>query len=90
MSSLIYVLKKSDYRFVPLGSAISFCGQYTATQLFVLVVSLLISLGGLGVQEGVFSLLMQRLRFNIDIASAGGLLSLVPLFLASFFGSSFH
>lgn len=53
----------------------------------VLVASMPISLGGLGVREGAFSLLMQRFGIDADVATTGALLSLIPLLIASFIGA---
>lgn len=58
-----------------------------AAPLSVLVASVPVSLGGLGVREGAFSLLMQRFGIAADPATAGALLSLVPLLIASFLGA---
>ena len=58
-----------------------------AAPLSVLIASVPISLGGLGVREGAFSLLMQRFGISADVATAGALLSLVPLLFASFLGA---
>lgn len=58
-----------------------------AAPLSVLIASVPISLGGLGVREGAFSLVMQRFGVSADVATAGALLSLVPLLFASFLGA---
>jgi len=60
-----------------------------AAPLSVLIASLPISLGGLGVREGAFSLLIQRFGISADVATAGALLSLTPLLIASCLGGYF-
>jgi glycosyltransferase 2 family protein len=58
-----------------------------AAPLAVLVATVPVSLGGLGIREGAFSLLLQRFGVNADVATAGALLSLVPLLIASLLGA---
>lgn len=58
-----------------------------AAPMSVLIASVPVSLGGLGVREGAFSLLMQRFGMSADMATAGALLSVVPLLIASSFGA---
>lgn len=60
---------------------------FLAAPLSVLAASVPISLGGLGVREGAFSLLMQRFGVSAELATAGALLSLAPLLIASFLGA---
>lgn len=58
-----------------------------AAPLSVLVATLPISLGGLGVREGVFSLILLQFDVSVDVATSGALLSMVPLLFASFVGA---
>lgn len=58
-----------------------------AAPLSILIATVPVSLGGLGIREGAYSLLLQRFGVNADIATAGALLSLVPLFISSLIGA---
>lgn len=70
-------------------SKISFIPVLLSGPLAVLIASVPISLGGIGVREGAFSLLMQRFGIDADAATAGALLSLIPILLASLAGAYF-
>ena len=58
-----------------------------AAPLAVLVASLPISIGGLGVREGAFVLIMQQLGVNAEVAAAAALLAILPLLFASIVGA---
>lgn len=60
-----------------------------AAPLSALVASVPVSLGGLGVREGAFSVIMQGFGMGAEVATAGALLSLVPLLIASSLGAGF-
>lgn len=57
-----------------------------AAPLSVLIASIPITLGGLGVREGAFSLIMQQFGVAADVASSAALLSLLPILIASIAG----
>jgi glycosyltransferase 2 family protein len=60
-----------------------------AAPLSVLVASVPISLGGLGIREGAFSVIMQGFGMGAEVATSGALLSLAPLLIASSLGAGF-
>lgn len=70
-------------------STIPFIPVLLGGPLAVLIASVPISLGGIGVREGAFSLIMQRFGVNADVATAGALFSLIPIFIASLAGAYF-
>ena len=58
-----------------------------AAPVSVFIASIPISLGGLGVREGAFSVLMQHFGISASVATAGALLSLAPILIASLLGA---
>lgn len=60
-----------------------------AAPLSVLVASVPVSLGGLGIREGAFSVIMQGFGIEAEVATAAALLSLAPLLVASSLGAGF-
>jgi uncharacterized protein (TIRG00374 family) len=57
-----------------------------AAPISVLIAVLPVSIGGLGIREGAFSLLMQQFGIAANIAASTALLSLLPIVLASLAG----
>ena len=58
-----------------------------AAALSVLAATVPVSLGGLGVREGVFALIIQRLGGDLEVAAAASLLAILPLLVASIAGA---
>ncbi len=54
--------------------------------LSVLMASVPVTLGGIGVREGALSLLMQQSGMSMSVATTGALLTLIPLFASSMIG----
>jgi uncharacterized protein (TIRG00374 family) len=58
-----------------------------AAPLSVLIASIPITLGGLGVRESAFSLLMQQFGVSAGVATTAALLSLIPIIIFSAIGA---
>ncbi|WP_054515682.1 lysylphosphatidylglycerol synthase transmembrane domain-containing protein [Achromobacter xylosoxidans] len=58
-----------------------------AAPISILIATVPVSLGGLGVREGAFTLLMQRFDVPADLATVAALLSLLPIIITAATGA---
>ncbi len=69
------------------SDAVPFVFVLLAAPISVLVAAVPISLGGLGVREGVIALVLSQFGVETAVATAGAILSLAPILLASLLGA---